>query len=850
MKTGAKKAGHFGPNRKTRALQPIINRVNELESVVEALSDEELAGKTAEFKNRYHRGESLDHLLPEAFAVVRETAKRTLGERHFDEQIMGGVVLHQGKIAEMATGEGKTLTATLPVYLNHFAGRGVHVVTVNDYLAARDSEWMGSIYRFLGMSVGCIQAQMEPASRKEQYAADVTYGTNNEFGFDYLRDNLTYSLENIVQRDFYYAIVDEVDNILIDEARTPLIISGEDPRAEGRYKYDLLFAKMVRRLKPGIDYEVNEKDHAVVLTEEGLQKVESSLGRDLHPDEETLKGLSQEQRDELDNLRHHLETALKAKELYHREVDYIIKDGEVIIVDEFTGRMMIGRRYSDGIHEAIEAKEGVSIARPSQTLATITFQYYFRMYDKLAGMTGTASESSDEFYRTYGLEVVTIPTHEPMIREDFPDVIYKTEQAKYEAVVREICECYERGQPVLVGTVAVEKSEKLSKMLDRQGIPHEVLNAKHHRREAEIIAQAGEKYAVTIATNMAGRGVDIKLGEGVAELGGLKVIGTERHDARRIDNQLKGRSGRQGDPGSSRFYLSCEDDLMRLFAADRIARIMDRFNFPEDLPIENRMVTRAIESAQENVELTNFERRKNLLKYDDVMNTQRERIYSYRRSLLEGGDFAEEACQWVEEAIRSTVERYADPKVFPEDWDLDGLFTAMRDMMPLSMGPEDFELRGLTPEDLLEAFLDEARRMYASREEELGSDVIRELERRIMFDVIDENWMMHLRDLDYLQEGIGWRAMAQRDPLVEYTRESFEMFDEMMKRIKEEFARKVFFAKLVPVASERELLRVVASAGGGEEEKRPVQRRSEKVGRNEPCPCGSGLKYKRCCGSD
>ncbi|MBU4178753.1 MAG: preprotein translocase subunit SecA, partial [Actinobacteria bacterium] len=700
---GVQKALHFGEARKIRELETVVASVNELEPEVLKLSDAELAAKTPEFQKRYDAGETLEDLLPETFAVVREVAQRTLGERHFDVQLMGGIILHRGQIAEMKTGEGKTLVATLPVYLNHFPRKGIHIVTVNDYLAKRDSEWMGTIYRFLGMDVGIIQAQMQPPERRLAYAADVTFGTNNEFGFDYLRDNMVMTLERQVQRGHHYAIIDEVDSILVDEARTPLIISGASSESVKLYRQ---FAQVARRLKKDADYEVDEKSRTVAVTEDGIRKVEGILGVENLYDEVHF------------NMVHHLDVAVKSREIFSNEVDYIIKDGEIIIVDEFTGRLMQGRRYSDGIHQAIEAKEGVRIKEESQTLATITFQNYFRMYDKLAGMTGTAATEADEFRHTYGLGTVVVPTNEPMIREDHPDFIYKTEKAKFEAVVEDIIECYERDQPVLVGTVSIEKSERLSDMLARRGIPHEVLNAKQHEREAEIVALAGEPQAIMIATNMAGRGTDIKLGEGVPELGGLKVIGTERHESRRIDNQLRGRSGRQGDQGKSRFYLSLEDDLMRRFASQAIGSLMERFNFPEDMPIEHKLVSKAIESAQKQVESHNFDIRKNLLKYDDVMNRQREVIYEERSRLIEGSDFEEVARQWVEDTIISAVHTFTNPDIYPEDWDLDGLLAYVSQVYPVTVSAQDMDVEGLTQEELIDILLEDMGEVYAQRERE------------------------------------------------------------------------------------------------------------------------------------
>jgi len=829
---GVQKALRFGESRKVKSLEEAVARVNQLEPEIAPLTDADLEAKTADFKSRHAAGEDLDELMPEAFATVRETAKRVLGERHFDVQIMGGVVLHEGKIAEMKTGEGKTLVATLPVYLNHIGGKGIHVVTVNDYLAMRDSEWMGRVYRFLGMSVGLIQAQMETNERRIAYAADVTFGTNNEFGFDYLRDNMVVNLEEKVQRGHYFAIVDEVDSILIDEARTPLIISGA---ATESVKWYRTFSDIAKRLRIDEDYEVDEKSRTVAVTEEGVEKVERMVGVDnLYDNVDT-------------NMVHHLEAAVKAKELFRNEVDYIIKDGDVIIVDEFTGRLMVGRRYSDGIHQAIEAKEKVRIREENQTLATITFQNYFRMYEKLAGMTGTAATEADEFMHTYKLDTVIIPTNEPMVREDMPDLVYKSEKGKFDAVVDDIIECYEKGQPVLVGTVSIEKSEKLSSLLRKRGVEHEVLNAKHHQREAEIISQAGQESGVTIATNMAGRGTDIKLGESVPGAGGLKVIGTERHESRRIDNQLRGRSGRQGDPGGSRFYLSLEDDLMRRFASNAIGGLMERFHFPEDMPIENRLVTKAIESAQKQVESHNFEIRKNLLKYDDVMNKQREVVYEERNNLLEGTDFSEKAWEWVEHTINSAVERFTDPKVFPEEWDMHGLFTFLYQVFPISLDPDELEMKGLEPGELAEMLIEDAATAYAAREEAMGVDVMRELERRIMLEVVDGKWREHLYELDYLEEGIGLRGMAGHDPLIAYQSEAFEMYAEMTESVKEEFSRYVFHAEVVE--QERTPVRVVES-GPSDDVSGAEQRKTDKIGRNDSCPCGSGKKYKKCCGAD
>ncbi len=865
------KALRAGEKKVLLRLEEMVGRINALEPEVQRLSDDELRAKTGEFKGRLERGESLDELLYEAFAVVREAAVRTLGQRHFDVQLMGGIVLHEGKIAEMKTGEGKTLVATLPVYLNSLTGKGVHVVTVNDYLAKRDSEWMGVIYRFLGMEVGLIQAQMPKDQRYRSYRADVTYGTNNEFGFDYLRDNLEISSSNLVQRGHHYAIVDEVDSILIDEARTPLIISGA---AEESAKLYRTFAQIAPRLKRDEDYEVEEKSYSVLINEEGIRKVERILGVDNLYDNINA------------SLVHHLTNALKAKELYKRDVDYVVKNGEVIIVDEFTGRLMPGRRWSDGLHQAVEAKEKLQVRQENQTLATITLQNYFRMYEKLAGMTGTAATEADEFYEIYGLEVVEIPTHKPMIRIDHDDVIYKTEKAKFEAVVDDIERCFNRGQPVLVGTISIEKSERLSNLLKKRGIPHQVLNAKHHEREAEIIAQAGRLKSVTIATNMAGRGTDIMLGgnpaklaerlfqemgevsdeekkrilervtreceeekQKVIELGGLYVLGTERHEARRIDNQLRGRSGRQGDPGLSRFYLSLEDDLMRVFASRAISSIMERFRLPDDLPIEHRMVTRAIENAQKNVEANNFEIRKNLLKYDDVMNLQREIIYRERNKVLEGQDIGEQVLEMIPEVVERVMERFTFPSGDVEEWDLKGLFNYLNTIFPLSFDLEDLDLDHLNLDDLRDAFIEEALEAYRRREKdfaEQGKDP-REIERLVMLQVIDSHWREHLYEMDHLRDSVGLRTMAGRDPLVEYKNEAYEMFQQLLYNMKEEFLRYMYHIQAVK-AEEKPALRVLEGGGEGKTKRQAV--RKEKVGRNAPCPCGSGKKYKFCCGKN
>ncbi len=835
---GFRKALHAGEGKKLRSIVETVKLVNSFEPEIEKLSDADLAAKTAEFRGRFDAGESLDELLGEAFAVVRETARRLLGQRHFDVQIAGGIILHRGMIAEMATGEGKTLSATLPVYLNHFAGRGIHVVTVNEYLANRDAEWMGEIYRLLGMTVGVTRSLYSSSSseKREAYLADVTYGTNNEFGFDYLRDNLVTSLEERVQRNHYYAIVDEVDSILIDEARTPLIISGE---AKSRFKEYLEFSRIAKRLKPEVDYEVDVRDRLVVPTEEGVHKAEQLLGIDHLYDGTHGREL------EL------LSVALQARELFKRDVDYIVKDGKVVIVDEFTGRLMEGRRFSGGIHEAIEAKEGVLVEKQSQTLATVTFQNYFRNYEKMAGMTGTAVESADEFRHVYELETMVIPTHRPMIREDFPDILYKTEDAKFKVVIDSIEECYRRGQPVLVGTVSVETSERLSGFLSHRGIPHEVLNAKEHAREAEIIKSAGEEGRITIATNMAGRGVDIKLGGGVQERGGLMVIGTERHESRRIDNQLRGRSGRQGDPGASRFYLSLEDEIVRRFAPQSIGNLIERVEWPDEEPLfEHRLLSRAVEKAQESVTLNNLEARKNLLKYDDVLNSQRKIVYAFRDRLLSGDDFSEEIERWHVEIVTSAVYSHTDPKTYPEEWDLDGMLSHLAHIYPVGVSLEELDLDGLSQEELIEILLDDIRAAYAARAEELGEETLHSLERHVILQLLDNRWIEILDTLDELREGIGLRGVAGRDPLVEYTAEAYDMFKQMTDRIGEEFVSYIFRARVMEMEKERAPLRMVTSSGDEEADKPRQRQTGDKVGRNDPCPCGSGRKYKKCCGAE
>ena len=815
-----------------RRMEEYVERINSLEPAMQKLSDASLAAKTVEFRQRLENGEAIDTLLPEAFAVVREASVRTTGMRHFDVQLLGGVTLHEGKIAEMKTGEGKTLVATLPVYLNALEGKGVHLVTVNDYLAKRDSEWMGKIYNFLGLSVGLISHGLDFDERKAAYAADITYGTNNEFGFDYLRDNMVIYADQMVQRPLNYAIVDEVDSILIDEARTPLIISGPGEKSTDLY---YVLAKIVPKLKEGEDYTVDEKMHTVAPTEAGVAKAEKALNvRNLYENENM-------------ELSHHFNQALRAHALMHRDRDYVVKDGEVIIVDEFTGRLMFGRRYSDGLHQAIEAKEGVKIERESQTLATITFQNYFRMYNKLAGMTGTAKTEEQEFRKIYGLDVIVIPTHRPMVRTDHPDVIYKTKRGKYKAAVAEIAELHAKGQPVLVGTTSIAQSEDLSAMLKRQGIPHNVLNAKFHEMEAQIISQAGQRSAVTIATNMAGRGTDIVLGEGVPELGGLHIIGTERHESRRIDNQLRGRSGRQGDPGSSRFYLSLEDDLMRLFGAENISSLMDKLGMEEDEPIEHSLITRSIEQAQKKVEAQHFNTRKNVLEYDDVMNQQREVIYGQRRQILHGENLRENIFFMIEKLIDHGMELYANEKTHEEEWDLDGLMEYSLDLFAAEGDLKKSELEAMGREEIREDLLEAANENYDRRELLFGAENMRELEKVVMLKVVDAKWMDHLDAMDMLRQGIGLRAYGQKDPLIEYKIEAFDMFSQMIEHIQEDIVRYIYRVNIVTQAEDR-LAQATTSHGDDVGPKEPV-RAKDTVGRNELCPCGSGKKYKKCCGA-
>jgi preprotein translocase subunit SecA len=824
------------PNaRELKRHRAILEAVNGWADEMAKLADEDFPARTAAFRERLAAGESLDDILPEAFALAREAAARAVGLRPFDVQVIGASVLHEGKIAEMATGEGKTLVAVLPAYLNALTGRGVHVVTVNDYLARRDAEWMGKAYRFLGLSVGVITHDMGPAERKAAYACDVTYGTNNELGFDYLRDNLVLRPEDMVHRGFHYAIVDEVDSILIDEARTPLIISGPGLQSNELY---YRFADIVRRLKPGEDYIVDEKAHTVAPTEAGVEKVEKMLGvENLYADART-------------DYSHYLMQALKAEALMKRDRDYVVRDGEVIIVDEFTGRLMFGRRYSDGLHQAIEAKEGVKIESESVTLATITFQNYFRMYEKLAGMTGTAATEAEEFQKIYGLDVVVIPTNKPCIREDLPDLVFKTEAAKIRAIVEDIVERHRKGQPVLVGTVSIEKSERLSRELERRGIPHQVLNAKHHEREAEIIAKAGQRGAVTIATNMAGRGTDIVLGEGVKELGGLYVLGTERHEARRIDNQLRGRSGRQGDPGQSRFYLSLEDDLLRLFGSENLKALFDRAGIGDDEPLEHPLLTRGIETAQRRVEGRNFDIRKHLLEYDDVINRQREIIYTERRKILFGEDLEETIENMIREVVARFVPPYCPEGVHPDEWNLTGLVEAAEQMFlnPGQVSPE--ALHGMNREEIIDFLQEEALEAYHQKVEALGAETMRLIERLIMLRVVDEKWTAHLDAMEDLKEGIHLRGYGQVDPLVEYKREGFQMFQELTEAIQDDIVRGVMKVQLVMAEPPPELVvERPLITNPPAEPARPVRAAPDRpVGRNDPCPCGSGKKYKKCHG--
>ena len=882
--------------RELKKLWPIVAKINAMESSIAALDDEQLRGKTTEFKERHAKGESLDALLPEAFAVCREAGKRVLGMRHFDVQLIGGMVLHSGKIAEMKTGEGKTLVATLPAYLNAISGKGVHVVTVNDYLARRDSEWMGRLYGFLGLTVGVIVHGVEDEQRRENYAADITYGTNNEFGFDYLRDNMKFSLDDYVQRGFNYAIVDEVDSILIDEARTPLIISGptEDstdkyyiidriiPQLERGEAYDVEANTLSGKRKAySGDYTIDEKAKSATLTEQGVLKVEKLLKVDNLYDPRNIEFL------------HHTQQALRAHAMYKRDVDYVVKDGEVMIVDEFTGRLMPGRRWSDGLHQAIEAKEGVTIENENQTLATITFQNFFRMYTKLSGMTGTADTEAEEFHKIYKLDVMVIPTNRPLLRPDFPDVIYKTEMEKFNAVIEDIKEHYAVGQPCLVGTISIEKSEVLSELLKRQGIPHTVLNAKQHEKEAEIVSQAGRLKAITIATNMAGRGTDILLGgnadalakqwlkanpeatdeeyqavlekckaecaaehDAVIKLGGLHILGTERHESRRIDNQLRGRSGRQGDPGSSKFYLSLQDDLLRIFGSERVAKIMDILKIEEGEAITHGMITRSIENAQKKVEAHNFDIRKHLIDYDDVMNKQREVIYTQRREILAGKEIRESFLEMLDETIEEIVASYAIDKTSASEWDWQGISEIVFKCFNLQLDLPRESMDRLNPTNFKDTLMEQAHKIFEGRVNEMGDELTDHLIKVMMLQAIDTHWKDHLLNIDHLKEGIGLRGYGQKDPKQEYKKEAYNLFMEMIIRIREEVVERIYWVQVEHPDEVEEMEEVQQQRSqklvfnlSGEEERPKEPAKSQKVaGRNDACPCGSGKKYKKCCG--
>jgi preprotein translocase subunit SecA len=850
--------------RELKKIQPIVEEAKTYEETLKTLSDYELSQYTPRFKERIENGEELDSIMPEAFALVREAARRTIGMRHFDVQLIGGVILHHGKIAEMATGEGKTLVATLPVYLNALGGLGVHVVTVNDYLAKRDSEWMGPVYKFLGLTVGVILNPLDDYERKKAYACDITYGTNNEFGFDYLRDNMKYSLDECVQREFNYAIVDEVDSILIDEARTPLIISG--PAEESTDKYYKI-NKLVHQLKKEKDFIVDEKARTAYLTEEGVAKIENIIKVDNLYDPKYV------------DLLHHINQALKAHHLFKRDVDYIVKDGKVIIVDEFTGRLMDGRRFSDGLHQALEAAENVKIERENQTLATVTFQNYFRMYKKLAGMTGTADTEAVEFKKIYNLDVVVTPTNKSLIRANYSDVIYRTEKEKLRAVINEIEELYKKGRPVLVGTLSIDKSEKVSDMLKRRGVQHHILNAKNHEREAEIVAQAGRSKAVTISTNMAGRGTDILLGgnpeflalsmckgqkgsaefdkaleeakricakdkEEVISLGGLHILGTERHESRRIDNQLRGRAGRQGDPGSSRFYVCLEDEIMRLFGSDKVSPMLAKLGMKEDMPIEHPFITKAIENAQTRVEGHNFEIRKYLLEYDNVMNKQRETIYGMRRQLMSNENVSDQIYDMIEEICEGFVDEYAPEKVYPEEWELNSLKNRVFETFFFHINFDSIDFKTITKQGLLEMVKDSAFQTYHKKEADFGEQEFRALERFISLNSLDTHWKEHLLALDHLKEGIGLRGYGQKDPLREYQKESFELFLDMLEQSKLDTVRKLYAVQ----PAREELTRDEPVMFFNKADEALSMQKDKKIGRNDPCPCGSGKKYKKCCG--
>ena len=829
----------FGSNndRILKDLQPIVDEINLLEPQMKLLSDEQIPQKTIEFKERIENGEALDDILPAAFALVREASIRTLGMRHFDVQLIGGIALHQGCIAEMKTGEGKTLMSTLPAYLNALSGKGVHIVTVNDYLAKRDAEWMAQIYNFLGLTVGAILHDIDDQERKRSYGADITYGTNNEFGFDYLRDNMKFDKESLAQRELNFAIVDEVDSILIDEARTPLIISGA---AEKSTHFYTQVNTIIPAFKKDTDYTLDEESKSVSLTETGIAKGEDLLKVDNLYDPANIEIL------------HHLNQALKAHTIFKRDTDYIVKNNQVIIVDEFTGRLMTGRRYSEGLHQALEAKENVKIENENQTLASITFQNYFRMYNKLSGMTGTAETEAPEFKKIYNLDVLVIPTNQKMIREDFPDLIYKTKKEKYDAAIMEIIRLHKKGQPVLVGTISIDISEDMSTKLKKRGVKHTVLNAKHHKAEAEIVANAGQKGAVTISTNMAGRGTDIVLGEGVKALGGLHILGTSRHESRRIDNQLRGRSGRQGDEGSSRFYLSLEDDLLRIFGGDRIHAVMDKLGIEEGEHIEHSFISKAIENAQSKVEGHNFEIRKHLLEYDDVMNQQREVIYRQRRKALMEKNLKTVVMEMIEDKTYDIVEEFFVEKTPVQKWDLKGLKKRIKQVFNFNPDLETAVNESNSPEQLSEKLFEHVKELYSQREASIGIDITREIERHIILQTVDNRWKEHLLSMDHLKEGIGLRGYAQQDPLRIYKKEGFDMFHGLMERIKEEVVEILFKIQIstpsqVNAMKKKEQEDLTFSHSDGSGIKQPVKRSSIKVQRNDPCPCGSGKKYKKCC---
>ncbi|MGD9823894.1 preprotein translocase subunit SecA [Desulfobacter sp.] len=826
-------------DRILKQIQPIIDQINEFEPRIQALSDTRIGEKTTEFKNRLTKGETLDDILPEAFALVREASVRTLGLRHYDVQLIGGIALHRGTIAEMKTGEGKTLMSTLPAYLNALTGKGVHIVTVNDYLARRDAEWMSQVYDFLGLTVGVILHDMDAQERKQAYAADITYGTNNEFGFDYLRDNMKFDPEELAQGALHFAIVDEVDSILIDEARTPLIISG--PAEKSTHLYTQANS-IIPAFKKDTDYTLDEESKTVSLTEDGIAKGEALLNVDNLYDPVNIE------------LLHHLTQALKAHVIFKRDTDYIVKNDQVVIVDEFTGRLMSGRRYSEGLHQALEAKEGVKIENENQTLASITFQNYFRMYDKLSGMTGTADTEAEEFKKIYNLDVLVIPTHKPMVREDRADLIYKTQKEKYDAAIEEIIRLHKKGQPVLVGTISIDVSESLSEKLKKKGIKHTVLNAKHHKEEAEIVANAGQQGAVTISTNMAGRGTDIKLGQGVKALGGLHILGTSRHESRRIDNQLRGRSGRQGDPGSSRFYLSLEDDLLRIFGGDRIHSIMDRLGIEDGEHIEHKFISKAIENAQSKVEGHNFEIRKHLLEYDDVMNQQREIIYRQRREALTAKDLKQVVQDMIEDVSYDLVEGFISDKTAISEWDLEGLSSALKGQFNMDLSLDQPVQENFSADQLGQFVFHAAQALYRKKEEMYGPEVIRHVERFIILQTVDTRWKEHLLNMDHLKEGIGLRGYAQQDPLRIYKKEGFDMFQDLMNRIKQEVVDILFKIQIASPTQVAEMKQeeqqdlTFSSHSDKSAPKQPVRRSSEKVQRNNPCPCGSGKKYKKCCG--